>query len=256
MSAPNSTSDFYEVLQVSPSASPEVVEAAYRGLSKKYGDDPDAEVRERRRDLDEAYAVLRDTGRRAEYDRSRGAAAVAASAAPLPAAPPLSEPIRLGGARVVQCTRHPEVQTALRCSRCETPICPRCLVQTPVGARCKECARIAKNPIYTLTTTAALKAAGASVIGGVVMGFIWGLVLLPFTFGFLSIFVGAGLGWVFTRLLELVTRRKRGPYVVGFAVAGIGIAWGMQLLFVPAQVALYGLVAAGVAIYFAYQNLR
>ena len=250
MSAPNSTTDLYEVLQVSPSASPEVVEAAYRGLSKKYGDDPNPDVREQRRFVEAAFAVLGDAAKRAAYDRTRGAAS---QAPPKPAEP---EPVRLGGARVVQCPKHPDVQTALRCSRCETPICPRCLVQTPVGARCKECARIAKNPIYTLTTGAALKAAAASVIGGVVMGLVWGLVLLPFTFGFLSIFVGAGLGWVFTRILEVVTRRKRGPYVVGFAVAGIGIAWGMQLLFVPAQVALYGLVAAGVAVYFAYQSLR
>ena len=247
MSAPESATDYYEVLEVSPGASPEVIEAAYRGLSRKYGEDPSPEVRERRRYLDEAYAVIGNRERRAAYDQTRNGASAAAAPA---------TPIRLGGARVAQCARHPEVETALRCSRCETPICPRCLVQTPVGARCKECARIAKNPIYTLTTGAALKAAGASVVGGVVMGLIWGLILLPFTFGLLSIFVGAGLGWVFTRLLEVVTRRKRGPYVVGFAVGGIAIAWAMQLLFVPARVALYGLVAAAVAVYFAYQNLR
>jgi putative effector of murein hydrolase LrgA (UPF0299 family) len=44
--------------------------------------------------------------------------------------------------------------------------------------------------------------------------------------------------------------------MVGFAMLGIGIAWAMQLLFVPPGVAVYGLVAAGVACYFAYQNLR
>jgi len=249
MSAPNSTADYYEILQVSPAASPEVIEAAYRGLEKKYGSDPDPDIRERRRYLEQAYSVLSSPARRAEYDRSRNGGTVAA--APPPA------PVRLGGATIVQCARHPEVETALRCSRCDTPICPRCLIQTPVGARCKDCARIGKNPIYTLTTGAALKAAGASIVGGIVMGLIWGFVLMPFTFGFLSIFVGAGLGWVFTRLLEVVTRRKRGPYVVGFAVMGIAIAWAMQpLFFVPLGFALYGLVAAAVAVYFAYQSLR
>ncbi len=254
MSAPNSTADLYETLQVSPLASREVIEAAYRGLMRKYGEDADPEVRERRRDVEAAYAVLSNEERRREYDASRG---VAVSVPAAPAAAVAEAPRRLGGSTVVACARDPEMQTALRCSRCDTPICPKCLIQTPVGARCKDCARISRSPIYTLTAGAAAKAAGASIVGGVVMGLIWGFVLLPFSFGFLSIFVGAGLGWAFTRLLELVTRRKRGPYVVGFAMMGIGIAWAMQpLFFVPLGIALYGLVAVGVACYFAYQNLR
>ncbi len=237
MSAPNISTDYYEVLEVSPSASPEVIEAAYKGLMRKYGDDPDPAIRERRQIVEAAFAVLGNAGRRGGDGDARNGL----EPGPPPGTPP----------------RHPEVQTALRCSRCETPICPRCLVQTPVGARCKDCARIGKNPIYTLSAGNAAKAAAASIVGGVVMGVIWGLVLLPFSFGFLSIFVGAGLGWAFTRLLEVVTRRKRGPYMVAFAMMGIGIAWVMQpLFFVPLGVALYGLVAAGVACYFAYQSLR
>ena len=35
----------------------------------------------------------------------------------------------------------------LRCGRCETPICPRCLVGTPVGARCPTCARVKRFAI-------------------------------------------------------------------------------------------------------------
>lgn len=94
------------------------------------------------------------------------------------------------------------------------------------------------------------------MVGGVVMGLIWGLVLLPFTFGFFSIFLGVGLSYAFTRALEFATGMKRGPVVVGFAILGIGIAWGMTLLFIPLRVALYGLVAAGIAAYLAYQNLK
>src|SRR6184192_819409 len=42
----------------------------------------------------------------------------------------------------LRCARHPGVETVLRCGRCETPICPRCLVATPVGARCPTCAGV------------------------------------------------------------------------------------------------------------------
>lgn len=255
--------DLYETLQVAPSASPEVVEAAYHGLTKKYGSDPDPAVREQCRDLDRAFQVLSDAGRRAEYDRSRittrAPAPVAAAVVPAPVGPPANgreTAVKPWPKGVVACPRDPSVETALRCSRCETPICPKCLIQTPVGARCRDCARMSKSPVYTVDSTTMVRAGVAAVVGGIVMGLIWGLVLLPFSVGFFSIFVGAGLGYAFTRMMEFATGRKRGPVIVAFAIFGIGIAWAMQLLFVDVRIAMYGLVAAGVAVYFAYQNLR
>lgn len=156
---------------------------------------------------------------------------------------------------IVACPRDPSVETALRCSRCETPICPRCLVHSPVGARCKDCARVMRSPIYTLTLGGYARAAAASVIGGVVAGAVWTAVLLPFQFGFLSIILGIALGWAFTRSLDFATGKKRGPVVVGFAIGGIALAWATQLIFVPFGVAMYGLVAVGVGAYWAYRSL-
>lgn len=73
--------DLYKILQVDPAAEPEVVEAAYRRLALKYHPDvsqaPDAA--ERMRDLNMAYAVLGDAGKRADYDRGRSAVSGAAS---------------------------------------------------------------------------------------------------------------------------------------------------------------------------------
>ena len=65
--------DLYEVLQVQPGADPDVIEAAFRRLSRKYHPDlnpaPDATAVTQR--LTAAYAVLRDPDRRAAYDRER-----------------------------------------------------------------------------------------------------------------------------------------------------------------------------------------
>jgi len=58
MSAPNSSTDYYEVLQVSPTASPEVIEAAYQGLMRKYGADADPAVRELRQHVEIATLDL------------------------------------------------------------------------------------------------------------------------------------------------------------------------------------------------------
>src|SRR5215469_17770307 len=64
----------YKVLQVDPSAEQEVIEAAYRRLVRKYHPDvnsaPAAEAK--MRELIDAYAVVRDPARRAEFDRRRG----------------------------------------------------------------------------------------------------------------------------------------------------------------------------------------
>jgi hypothetical protein len=148
------------------------------------------------------------------------------------------------------------VETALRCSRCETPICPRCLVQSPVGARCRDCARILRSPVYSLNSAQLTRGILASVIGGVVMGLTWYFVLLPFSFGLFSIFLGAGLAWIFTKLMNFATGLKRGPVVVALATVGILIAWSFQVIFLPLQFAMYGLLAVGIGVYLSYQNLR
>lgn len=67
----------YDILQVSPKACPEVIQAAYRVLARVYHPDvsmaADADARTRR--LNAAYGILSDPGRRAIYDASRAFAA-------------------------------------------------------------------------------------------------------------------------------------------------------------------------------------
>src|SRR2546428_6796120 len=67
--------DYYAVLQVDPNASRTTIEAAYERLAKKYHPDLTREPDdpERMREVDEAFDVLDDAGRRAEYDRLRAA---------------------------------------------------------------------------------------------------------------------------------------------------------------------------------------
>ncbi len=67
------TADYYDVLQISPRASQEVIQAAYRTLARSFHPDvnasPDAEARIR--ELNAAYAVLSDPAGRARYDFER-----------------------------------------------------------------------------------------------------------------------------------------------------------------------------------------
>ena len=65
--------DYYDILEVSPDAEPEVIDAAYRRLEHRYHPDAytGADAAERMRELDEAYAVLGHPTKRALYDRIR-----------------------------------------------------------------------------------------------------------------------------------------------------------------------------------------
>ncbi|MEU3530586.1 rhomboid family intramembrane serine protease [Streptomyces murinus] len=44
-----------------------------------------------------------------------------------------------GARNVPVCYRHPDRETGVRCTRCERPICPECMVSASVGFQCPEC---------------------------------------------------------------------------------------------------------------------
>jgi molecular chaperone DnaJ len=66
--------DYYKVLGVSKTATPEEVKKAYRKLARKYHPDAnkgDADAENRFKEISEAYDVLSDEKRRKEYDDAR-----------------------------------------------------------------------------------------------------------------------------------------------------------------------------------------
>ena len=73
----------------------------------------------------------------------------------------------------MKCAAHPNVETNLACGKCGIPICPKCLVQTPVGARCRDCARVKRLPTYQITPLQYLKAAGLGLVLAIAIGIAW-----------------------------------------------------------------------------------
>ena len=82
----------YDILEVSPHASPEVIKAAYRSLMQRYHPDRTsvADSVRRAQEINDAYAVLSDPAKRRAYDAQREQDAVAGKRQTAP--PPRAEP--------------------------------------------------------------------------------------------------------------------------------------------------------------------
>lgn len=147
-------------------------------------------------------------------------------------------------AGAVPCAANPDVLTSLRCGRCDTPICPRCLIMTPVGARCRACARLRAHPIYDVRPLHYVRGAGAGLAVGVIGGIL--VASVPFL-GFLGLLV---LGWLTGEAVTAAANRKRGTglAIVAAAATVVGGLGGPALLVaaeLPPVVPLDARVAAG-----------
>src|SRR5512136_2160734 len=73
----------------------------------------------------------------------------------------------------MRCATHNDVETGLSCGKCGTPICPKCLVETPVGARCRQCANVKRLPTYSIKPFQYARAVAAGLLVAVAVGVAW-----------------------------------------------------------------------------------
>lgn len=165
----------------------------------------------------------------------------------------------------LRCARHPDTETSLRCGKCGTPICPRCMVETPVGARCKTCADSRKLPVYSVSGLYYLRAIGAGLGAGIAVGLVWGLIYLYLPSYFFTILLSAGAGWLIGEAVSRAVNRKRS---VGLAIIGglaVLLAFGVALFMELNRIGYIDLswvkigfyfISAGVGIYIAVSRLH
>ena len=128
------------------------------------------------------------------------------------------------------CARHPKVETRLACGRCEKPICPRCMVQTDVGARCQDCARVQKSPLVVLKPSqmaavllvAAVQAVGLGAAWGILFADIRRVWLLPWL-------ISIGVGYLIGEGVRWASNRKQAPILAWIAALATIAAFGISV---------------------------
>lgn len=156
------------------------------------------------------------------------------------------------------CANHPDIETSLRCNRCEKPICPKCSILTPTGYRCKECVRGQQRVFETAFWYDYVLAIGISST----LSFVAALLLTRL--GWFVFFLAPVAGVIIAEVVRFATQRRRSKrlfqaasggillgcvplalyYLAGPLLAGVGLSGS---LFSFLWLGLYGVVATSSA---------
>jgi hypothetical protein len=156
-------------------------------------------------------------------------------------------------AETMRCYRHPDRETRVSCATCGRPICTECMVQTEVGIKCPDDARMprgARAGVMKRGQIARTLLAGAAVA----------LLGIPVVFGILQVpagrlIISALVGYLAGTFVYRAGGRNGGP--VSMAVSGVSVfvayaPWMVNPLLsgnFPLFLFLPALIAVGFAVY-------
>ncbi|MBI1881147.1 MAG: tetratricopeptide repeat protein [Chloroflexi bacterium] len=152
---------------------------------------------------------------------------------------------------LLYCYRHPDIQTGLRCNRCNKPICPKCARRTPVGFRCPDCIREQEEKFYSGgnldyviggAIALPLSLIAAALITFILSGFGFFVILI-------SLFVAPAVAGFIAEAVRWGVGRRRSRYL-GHVVAGCLILGTVPfLLFILLAGNVYALLAPGIFVF-------
>jgi hypothetical protein len=124
------------------------------------------------------------------------------------------------------CINHPRRETVVHCGKCYRPICVRCMIQTPVGMRCRECAQLRRLPQFEVDAPLLARAAAGGLAASTVA---W---LLVTYVSYLSFFAAILVGFAVAAAISPLAKRRTGRPLEVVAVlvvaAGLFIAYYLR----------------------------
>jgi hypothetical protein len=146
------------------------------------------------------------------------------------------------------CSNHPDVETSLRCNNCNKPVCPKCVVRTPTGYRCKQCVQGQQKVFETANwydyPVAFFTAALLSFLGSWLVSYM----------GFITLFVAPIAGTIIGEIVRWLIRRRRSKLLFQIA-AGAAALGSLPLIFLFFFGGLLGYEITGTLLSLVWQGL-
>ena len=154
------------------------------------------------------------------------------------------------------CHWHPTVPTRLSCSQCRRAICTDCMVQVPVGIRCRECGRAQPLPTFDVRPANYARAAiVAAVIG--IAGVVLTVLLTLYIGGLAFVVMPLGIGYVTGEIISRVVNLKRSRGLMYIAGGTVVIAVVISLFLLDFRLlGLWGILATLGGVFIAIARVR
>jgi len=156
--------------------------------------------------------------------------------------------------QVLYCPRDPQTETNLRCGRCDELICPNCLIQTDVGSRCSDCARVRTLPMYEADKQELGKAAAAGFGTAIGLTFLVAFIVVALRLPFFGIIIVGAIGWLVGEAVYRASGHKRSralQWITGASVLSSFLV--LTILGVADGGAIIGLI---IGTYYAIQRVK
>ena len=158
------------------------------------------------------------------------------------------------------CYWHPEIETGLSCSRCGKNICAQCLVQAPVGIRCRECGRAQPMPTYDVRPANYTLGIGVAILLMILGTPAWvvldNLLLVFGAYGSVSGLLAVVFGFITGDLVSRTVNRKRSALLALTACAVVVLTYLVSRLFSPFGFGVMDVLFLAVGVFLAWQRLR